>query len=284
MLALQSVVAKNESLLVTPHWLNDHLRDRDVVVLQVNYLKLDYDKEHIEGARFLWPAWLAPDSPHGSFNVPDAKEATEVLQRLGINNNSKVVLCFTRNELSVAARMFLTLEHFGLKDKVYWLDGGLEAWKKAGFATTYEEPDSKRGNFRATPGTLLVNRSDVQKAFRDSTQVIVDARAARFYNGESSGLPRDGHIPGAKNIPYTELIDQNSNHFKPIDQLNAYFVPVASTDKELITYCFIGQTASVVYLAGRVLGYNMKLYDGSMQEWSRIDYLPVQPAMTKQTP
>ena len=91
----------------------------------------------------------------------------------------------------------------------------------------------------------------------------------KFYDGEPVGNPRDGHIAGAKNIPYPDLIDPN-NFIKPVDQLQGYFTPVIdSKEKEIVTYCFIGQTASVVYLAGRILGYNMKLYDGSMQEWSQ---------------
>jgi thiosulfate/3-mercaptopyruvate sulfurtransferase len=105
--------------------------------------------------------------------------------------------------------------------------------------------------------------------------VVVDARMQRFYDGEPTGNPRDGHIAGAKNIPYTEMVDQ-ANFFKPADQLQNYFTTVADKNKELVTYCFIGQTASVVYMAGRILGYNMKLYDGSMQEWSRIESLPME--------
>ena len=84
-----------------------------------------------------------------------------------------------------------------------------------------------------------------------------------------------GHIAGARNIVYTEMIDP-SNFFKPSEQLQSYFTPVAGKDKELVAYCFIGQTASVVYVAGRILGYPMKLYDGSMQEWSRIKELPME--------
>ena len=99
-----------------------------------------------------------------------------------------------------------------------------------------------------------------------------------FYDGETTGNPRDGHITGAKNIPYTDMVD-STNHFKPKNELAEYFKGVATPDKELVTYCFIGQTASVVYMAGRLLGFNMKLYDGSLQEWSRIDALP----MTKST-
>ena len=70
----------------------------------------------------------------------------------------------------------------------------------------------------------------------------------------------------AKNIPYTEMLDA-SNMFKPTEQLETYFTPVLpDKSKEIVTYCFIGQTASVVYMAGRMLGYNVKLYDGSLQE------------------
>jgi thiosulfate/3-mercaptopyruvate sulfurtransferase len=63
---------------------------------------------------------------------------------------------------------------------------------------------------------------------------------------------------------------------KSAAELGKYFTPVATKEKEIVTYCFIGQTASVVYLAGRILGYNMKLYDGSMQEWSRLENLPME--------
>ena len=71
------------------------------------------------------------------------------------------------------------------------------------------------------------------------------------------------------------MVDAN-NMFKPLDQLKPYFDSVATPEKELVTYCFIGQTASVVYMAGRMLGYNMRLYDGSLQEWSRIADLPME--------
>ncbi|HEY3403021.1 MAG TPA: sulfurtransferase [Ohtaekwangia sp.] len=274
-LCVSTVFAQEQSILISAPWLKEHLKDPDLVVLQVSFLKLDYDKEHIEGARFLWPAWLAPDTPQGSFNAPDPVALSEVLRNLGVNANSRVVICHVRNEVSPSARMFLTLEDAGLKGKVFFLNGGLEAWKKEGFPVTTVEPVVKKGNFKAKSSGLLVNKEYVLKAMGSPDQVVVDARIQRFYDGEPTGLPRDGHIPGAKNIPYTEMVDQ-SNMFKPADQLQTYFTPVAGKDKELVTYCFIGQTASVVYMAGRILGYNMKLYDGSLQEWTRIAELPME--------
>lgn len=274
--ALTGVSGQDNQILVTPQWLNDNLADPDLVLLQVTSLQFEYDKEHIAGARYLWPGWLAPDSPYGSFNSPDPKQATKILRQLGISKDSRIVLYHIRNEVSITARMLLTLENFGMKGRVYFLNGGMDAWKKAGFSVTQELPVVKKGNIKVTPGSLLVGKDYVLNDLNAQKGIVVDARMTRFYDGDPVGNPRDGHIAGARNIPYTEMLDA-ANFFKPEDQLQAYFTPVApDKSKEIVTYCFIGQTASVVYMAGRILGYDMKLYDGSMQEWSRIDSLPME--------
>jgi thiosulfate/3-mercaptopyruvate sulfurtransferase len=267
--------AQEKPILVSPQWLKEHLKDPDLMVLQVTYLKFDYEKEHIEGARYLWPEWLAPNSPEGSYNAPDVARATELLRSYGVNNNSHIVLCHVRGEVSPTARMFLTLEHLGLRGKVSFLDGGLEAWKGAGYEVTSAVPVTKKGNVQLQAGNLLVDKDYVLNTLSSSNGLVVDARMKIYYDGETTGNPRDGHITGAGNIPYTDLTDA-SYKFKPVEDLKSYFSPVASPDKELVVYCFIGQTASVVYMAGRMLGYNMKLYDGSVQEWSRISTLPME--------
>jgi thiosulfate/3-mercaptopyruvate sulfurtransferase len=121
-----------------------------------------------------------------------------------------------------------------------------------------------------------VGKDYVQKSLQDKSAEIVDARAKRWYDGDPTGNPRDGHITGAKNIPYQDMID-STNSLKPTGVLEKNFSSVVpDKQKEVVVYCFIGQTASVDYLVGRSLGYNMKLYDGSMQEWSRIENLPME--------
>jgi thiosulfate/3-mercaptopyruvate sulfurtransferase len=264
-------------ILVNPKWVNEHKTDANVRILQVNFLKYDYDNEHIAGAGYLWPGWLAPDSPEGAMNKPDLKMAVKVLEALGVSNSSHIILYFVRgNEVSGTARMFLTLETLGMFGRVSWMDGGLEAWKKEGLPTTNEVPVFKKGTFKAKELGLIVDRNYVLSNLKSESKTIVDARATRFYDGESVGNPRDGHIAGAKNIPYQDMIDQ-SNIFKPVDQLQGSFNPVVpDKKKEVVAYCFIGQTASVVYLTARILGYPAKLYDGSMQEWSRIPELPME--------
>jgi thiosulfate/3-mercaptopyruvate sulfurtransferase len=273
---------EDQPILVTPKWLNDHKQDPKLVILQVSFLQFDYDREHLPGSQYLWPGWLAPDSPHGAYNMPTAKAATDLLQGYGINNDSYVVICHIRGEVSAAARMFLTLENMGLKGKVSFLNGGLEAWKKEGYPVTKEVPVAKKGNISIKAGNLLVDKDYVLKTLNSDQGVIVDARTKNFYDGAQTGNPRDGHIKGALNIPYPDMIDQKTYVFKPVDSLSNYFVPVVpDKKKEVVTYCFIGQTASVVYMTGRILGYDVKLYDGSMQEWSRIDELPMETTQLK---
>lgn len=269
--------AQDKPILVTAQWLNEHKQDPGLVILQVGPLQFDYDKEHIPGAHYLWPGWLAPDSPQGAMNMPDPKAATTLLQGWGINNGSHVVVVHMRNEVSASARMFLMLENFGLKGNVSFLNGGLEAWKKEGYPVTKDVPVAKKGNFVVKPGSLVVDRNYVLKTIDSDKGVVVDARAKNWYDGDATGNPRDGHIKNAKNIPYQDMIDQTTYTFKTVDQLQGFWSPVLpEKNKEVVTYCFIGQTASVIYMSGRILGYDMKLYDGSMQEWSRIDELPME--------
>src|SRR5687767_1803007 len=275
--SLIALTTKAQTIIVSPQWLNDNMNDPDLVIVQPSFLKYDYDNEHIKGARYLWPDWLTANSPEGSYNPPDPKAATKVLQDLGINKNSKVVLCHAFGDVSVTARMFITLENLGLRDRVYYLNGGLVAWKKAGFPVTKELPDIKKGNFVATPAVpLLVDKDYVLQSLKTRSAEIVDARIKRFYDGDPTGNPRDGHITGALNLAYTDMID-STNSIKSPEILQKNFQAVLpDKNKEVITYCFIGQTASVIYLTGRSLGYNVKVYDGSMQEWSRRPELPME--------
>lgn len=266
-----------QPVIVTPQWLNDNLKDPDMVVLYTGFvIRADFDREHIEGSRFLWPDWLAFNKPEGSMYAPDAKSATKVLQDLGINKNSKIVVCHRGGDVTIAARMFMSLEHFGLKGRVSFLSGGIEAWKKAGYAVTNKPSVFKKGNYVVTEQSALVDKSYVQAALQSTDKVVVDARMKRWYDGDPTGNPRDGHITGALNIPYPDMVD-SLNRIKPAEILEKNFtVLVPDKKKEIVVYCFIGQTACVDYLAGRSIGYTMKVYDGSMQEWSRDETLPME--------
>jgi len=272
-----SITVSAQNIIISPQWLNENLKDPNLVILYTGFvIRADFEKEHIEGSRFLWPEWLAFNSPEANMVSADSKTATKVLQDLGINKNSKVVVCHRGGDVTIAARMFLSLEHYGLKGQVSFLNGGIEAWKKAGYPVTNKPSVFKKGNFVATDNGLLVSKDYVQNALQNNTAEIVDARLKRWYDGDPTGNPRDGHITGAKNIPFPDMVD-STNSIKPGEVLTKNFSSVIpGKEKEVVVYCFIGQTASVDYLVGRSLGYKMKLYDGSLQEWSRMPELPME--------
>ncbi len=273
-----SVISKSQQpVIVSPQWLNENLKDPSLVILYTGFvIRDDYDKEHIEGSRFLWPEWLAFNKPEGNMFAPDPKTATRVLQDLGINKDSKIVICHRGADVTIAARMFMTLEHFGLNGKVSFLSGGMEAWKRAGFPVTDKAAVFKKGNIELKEEGALVNKEYVLNALSTTDKVVVDARMKRWYDGDPTGNPRDGHISGALNIPYPDMID-STNSFKPVSILEKNFKTVVPDRmKEVVVYCFIGQTACVDYVVGRDLGYKMKVYEGSMQEWSRDAKLPME--------
>jgi len=271
------VFAQDKPVIVSVDWLKEHKQNADLVLVHVGFFRPSYQDEHIEGAQFLWPDWLAYDTPDASMNPVNNKDAKKIIESLGISNNSHIVLYnSTPGEATITFRMFLTLEYFGLKGNVSILNGGLAAWKKAGHATTSVVSTAKAGKFTPKVNALIVDKDYLVKNLENKSVTVIDARATRFYDGEPiTGYARAGHIKGAQNIPFADLMDETST-FKSTEEIGALFNKVASKEKELVTYCFIGQTASTVYVAGRALGYTIKLYNGSMQEWNRLKELPME--------
>jgi len=107
---------------------------------------------------------------------------------------------------------------------------------------------------------------------------IVDARAAKFYTGAEAGqMPRAGHIPSAKSIPFSSVVEDPTNKFKSVEALRGLFNAAGVKQRDTVaTYCHIGQQASLLYFVARYLGYDAHLYDGSFEDWSRRTELPVE--------
>lgn len=173
--------------------------------------------------------------------------------------------------------MYWTFDYLGMGGRTAMLDGGLDAWKASGNAVTSETPKYVRSTF--TPNVhkeLYADAQYVSQNLQNSNVAILDARGKTFYEGSGGGMPRAGHIPGAANIPFNTVVD-SINKFKEVHALKEMFSREnVKSDRKVVTYCHIGQQASLLYFVARYLGYQACLYDGSFEDWSGRMELPVE--------
>ncbi|HSL23871.1 MAG TPA: sulfurtransferase [Vicinamibacterales bacterium] len=264
-------------LLVNPDWLKARLGDDKVVVLHVGP-KEGYDKAHIPGAQLIALADVSEPDTRLMLQMASVERLRDAFEQRGISDGTRIVLYQDAEWISPVARVFVTLDYLGLAEQVSLLDGGLAAWRAAGHAVTAETTARPRGRLTVRANeSVLADAAWVSAHLDDSRVRIIDARDSEFYTGENRGrFPRAGHIRGAVSIPFSTLTDAPHLTFKREAELRGVFEKAAGgAERELVVYCHIGQQASHVYLAARLLGYRVRLYDGSFQEWSERTDLPV---------
>ena len=265
-------------MIVTADWLSQHLGDPSLVLLQIGE-KSDFDKGHIPGAQFL--EYDSISTPHGQglmLELPPVAQLVSVFENLGVSNRSHVILYFGTDRVTPTTRVYWTLDYLGLGDRTSILDGGLPAWRSAGKAITTDRKQPPKGSIAAAPRKEIVaDAAWVSSHLSQPGVTIIDARTHEFYTGkESDGNPRSGHIPGATNLPYLSVVDENTNKFKSPDQLKALFTAAGLKPGNLmVSYCHIGQRATVLYFTAKMLGYQAKMYDGSWEDWSHRKDLPI---------
>jgi thiosulfate/3-mercaptopyruvate sulfurtransferase len=264
-----------ESPIVSSQWLADHLNDPSVVVLHMAFSRRDYTSGHIPGARFLWFNDIAPSNPDLSTELPTVAKLDSLLESLGVSDNSRIVV-YGPNVNPLVARVFMTLDYLGAGDRAAVLDGGFNAWKAEGRPVSTETPKMARGKFTPRVRADAVVDANFVKANINTAGIrILDARTPNFYTGEGGGGPRPGHVESAKNIPFTTLTD-SAGKMKDRATIAGFFTSagVQPTDR-VVTYCHVGQQASLLFLAARYAGLKPSLYDGSFEDWSSRDDTPV---------
>lgn len=272
--ATAAQAATRDDLVITPGWLASHEANKDLVILHVG-TEAGYQAGHIPGARLVKDL-LSVNTPDLAMEVPPADVLRQKMEALGISNNSHIVVYNENDEFQRGTRVMLSLEAAGFGDRSMLLDGGLAEWKKSGHAVSTDAA-------QVTPGHLsplkmepvVVDANFVQSHLKAPGYDLIDARDAVFYGGLVAKLSGDGHIPGAKSLPYTSVLNSDGK-FKSPDELRQMFTAAGyKPGDHVIAYCQVGGQSSAVMFAGRTLGLDMQLYDGSFQDWSKR-HLPVE--------
>jgi thiosulfate/3-mercaptopyruvate sulfurtransferase len=281
-MSLSAVAQEPSPLLVEIDWLSQHLSDRGLVILHVGN-RAEYDAGHIPGARFITEEDVAAPHDHSNpkdmmLELPPVETLRAKVASFGISDDSRIVVYFGKNGgVPSATRIIFTLDYLGLGERTSLLNGGLAAWQRAGKTVATASPPVVAGKLSARPPKNLVVDAEFVKSVRERpNHTLVDARAAVFYRGIQPTMNNlSGHIPGAVNVPFTEITDNELR----IDRARIEGVFRKAGVKPgdtVVAYCHVGQQATAVIFAARLLGHPVVMYDGAFQDWAVNNRGPVE--------
>jgi thiosulfate/3-mercaptopyruvate sulfurtransferase len=264
-----SAAASRSDMLVSSDWLTQHLTDSKLVILHVSANRAVYDAGHIPGARFVALSELVVNRDGIPNEVPAIAHLKKVLEAAGVSDDSRVII-YGDTSVLPATRAYFTLDYLGHGDQAALLDGGLAKWRAEGRSLTREAGIATQGRFTPRPKPDLVVQMDhvkqlSTKAASSSPEVLLDARSAADFHGE-----KGSHIPGAVNAFWMEnQISRENQTLQSESALRLLYERLGVTsDRKVVTYCNSGMQASQSFFTLKYLGYDVRMYDGSMSEWT----------------
>jgi len=279
----------NEAALVSTDWVAEHGSDNNVRLIEVDVDTAAYEGGHIKNAvGFNWQTQL---SDRVRRDIPSKAEWEKLLSESGVSNDTKIVF-YGDNNNWFAAFAYWVAKIYGHKDAAL-MNGGRKKWELEGRELVKDVPQPAKAQYKASEPNweLRAYQPQVRAAIDGGSKNLVDVRSPAEFNGEVIAPPgmsetaqRAGHIPGAASVPWAQAANEDGT-FKSKEQLEALYGPKGiSKDKEVITYCRIGERSSHTwFVLKELLGYPaVRNYDGSWTEWGSIIGAPIDnPAASK---
>lgn len=256
----------NAQDLIKANELAKLLRKPDVVIVSARKAT-DYKKVHIPNAINVPHTELYKEGPIKSMLKP-ANEIAAILSAKGVSSDKQIIV-YDEGSGKYAGRLYWIFKHMGA-EKVKMLDGNMKAWKAARKPITGAPTKVAKATFSAKPNAaILADMAEAKKAAQGGSYVLLDVRKPDEFAGTAETKLRKGHIPGAKNLDFNQLLD-SKGLLKSADQLKSLFASKGITpDKTIVLYCETSTRAGMVYLAlSSILNYTkVKVYDGAYYEW-----------------